>query len=97
MHTAIREVNRRRTVLDAEAPTIFVPNFRVHSLRHGAVKNGKQMKVDRNGHAAHLCMTSDIYERKYGLEDATSVGEEVTGQVVNSRQRMQGAPAAAGR
>ena len=97
MHTCIREVNRRRLDLDPKASTIFVPNFRVHSLRHGAVKNGKHLKVDRNGHAAHLCMSSDIYERKYGLEDATSVGEEVTGQVVNSRQRTQGAPAAAGR
>jgi hypothetical protein len=67
-------------------------NFRPHSIRHGAVKNGKALKVNPLGHAAHLCMTPNVYETKYGLEDATAVGQEVTSQIVNSSQRESRLP-----
>jgi len=45
------------------------------------------MGCDLDSAAAHLCMSRDVLERIYGLEDATVSGGRLTGQIVGSSSR----------
>ena len=79
------QMNVRRK--DLGMPELDLDLFRSHSIRHGAARNFKRMGCDLDSAAAHLCMSRDVLERIYGLEDATVSGGRLTGQIVGSSSR----------
>ena len=83
-----RRINARRAEL-VEAYNIVVPMlnlslFRPHSIRHGAALNFKRLGMDMDYAAVQLNMSKDVLTRIYGIEDATSIGDEWAPQVVGS-------------
>jgi hypothetical protein len=78
-------INERRALAGIDPLDLTL--FRSHSLRHGAAKNMKRLGIDLDAAAAHLCMSRDVLERVYGIDDATVAGARVTGAVVRSAQQ----------
>ena len=78
-------INEKRDDLSLEPLNLDL--FRSHSIRHGAARNLKRMGIDLDTAAAHLCMSREVLERVYGMEDATVSGARVTGHVVGSSTR----------
>ena len=82
-------------VMDETAAQLELSRLRSHSLRHGCVLNLKRQKVDAAKGAAHVCMSTYMWENVYGLEDGEVVGEELTPGIVGSASRKRKAMDAA--
>ena len=79
-----KQINRRRRALDAGLPWLDVKLLRTHSDRHGAVLNLKRLGVGADKGAPFLCMSRELWDTVYGLEDGVVSGEELTPAVVGS-------------
>jgi hypothetical protein len=75
--------------IDDTAAQLELSRLRSHSLRHGCVLNLKRQKVAAADGAAHVCMSTYMWENVYGLEDGEVVGEELTPGIVGSSSRKR--------
>ena len=82
-------INERRHMADPSAPKLHLDLFRLHSLRHGAVKNLKALGVTADEGAPFLCMSRHFWDTVYGMEEAEEVGEHITPFVVGSGRRVR--------
>lgn len=82
-----REIDRRRSIMDPSLPRLPVELFRPHSDRHGAVLNFKRAGWTADKGAPHVCMSEYMWHNVYGLQDAITIGEELTPGVVRPRRR----------
>ena len=82
-------INERRHAADPSAPKLHLDLFRLHSLRHGAVKNLKALGVTADEGAPFLCMSRHFWDTVYGMEEAEEVGEHITPFVVGSGRRVR--------
>ena len=82
-------INERRHAADPSAPKLHLDLFRLHSLRHGAVKNLKHLGVTADEGAPFLCMSRHFWDTVYGMEEAEEVGEHLTPFVAGCSRRVR--------